>query len=89
MAIGDAVALLLGASTDFQPAAGVEDVINHVQGGNLNLAQWKDGAAVQNISEWSSAIVDSKDIRGYITNSLFLGTIAGSTGCVQGVQVNA
>lgn len=77
------------ASTDFQPAAGVEDVLNHVQGGNTNLPQFKDGVSVINILESSTAVVNAKDMRVYLTNDSFMGTIAGNTMWIHGVQTNA
>lgn len=89
MAIGDAISLHLAASTDLQPAAGVEDVINHVQGSNANLAQFKDGAATINILEWPNTITSAKDIRIWITNDSFIGTIAAGPGWVHGVQENS
>lgn len=89
MVVGDSVSLHLAASTDLQPAAGVEDCINHVQGSNANLAQFKDGAATINILEWPNTVTSAKDIRIYITNGSFIGTIAAGPGWVHGVQVNA
>lgn len=87
MAIGDTIGNFFAASEDFQPAVGVEDVITYAAGGNANLLTVKNGSAF-GVESWAPAVTD-KNVKIFISNAIFLGTPASSTGVVTGVQTNA
>ena len=89
MVVGDSISLFVASSTDFQPAAGVEDVLNHIQGDNNNLPQFKDGVNSINIIETALTVTEGKDVRIYVTNDSFIGTIAVNNIWIHGVQVNS
>jgi len=89
MAVGDAVSDHVAASTDAQPASGVEWKVSEVSGANTNLPQYKDGVATVNIVESSTAVVSGKRIHALLTNANYIGTIASNTIFFSGLQTNA
>lgn len=90
MAVGDTVGNFFGASEDFQPSSGVEDIITWIHGTNSNLAVNKDGSATSDIETWDPAVgLAESRLLLPISNTNFIGTPASSAGFISGVQTNA